>query len=55
MAYIFRSRGRRIKGRRSLGGELVDVGFGPGVWDAEEEEEAGGHDDGERADGDPVP
>jgi hypothetical protein len=38
MAYIFRSRGRRIKGGARLRGELVDVAFRAGVGDAEEEE-----------------
>jgi hypothetical protein len=54
MAYIFRSRGLRIKGGARLRGELVDVAFRAGVGDAEEEEEAQGHYDGERAYGDPV-
>src|ERR671916_1663690 len=54
MAYIFRSRGRRIKGGARLRGELVDVTLRAGVGDAEEEEETQGHYDGERAYGDPV-
>src|SRR5215210_3550284 len=53
MAYIFRSRGRRIKGGR-LRGELVDVMFRVRIGDAEEEEQSSGHYDGERAYGDSV-
>src|ERR687897_2158247 len=54
MAYIFRSRGLRIKGGTRSWGELVDVAFGADVGDAEEEEETKGHYDSERAYGDPV-
>src|SRR5918997_3562835 len=44
--YIFGPGGRRIK---------WDGPSGPGVWDAQEKEYAGGYDNRERADGEPVP